>query len=461
MRQNGYGRIWTNGICGEGGGVVFEQSAGMNELEVGSGEMDEVGDAGTQDSEGRVGRRGIEDEPRIVSFGRATLERKVYFSRASLMTSGILNLPLLTMSAEPEPEHPVRQQRSLRPVATLIASRSAAPPIPASLQAKLLALASRGPATAPSATAPSVDDTTAALQATSIAPDPVPNPVPIPPRPAPPRIPPSFSRGRLRPGFTLKDIASSSSAGPSAGGAEGAGLGAGRPSFAVDPPRRPPPNNFCSPFSNFSKIVDPNGALNFNGKAVLHAAGVNFSNGAFYLINMGEMQLDEELGKGNYGTVKKVLHKPTNVFMAMKEIRLELDEAKLNAIIMELDILHRAVAPEIIEFYGAFFIETCVYYCMEYMDAGSLDKLQAAGVPEDVLGRIAGSMVRGLKFLKDELQIIHRDVKPTNVLVNRKGQIKLCDFGASGQLEKSLAKTNIGCQSYMAVSRLLSLLKHR
>lgn len=49
------------------------------------------------------------------------------------------------------------------------------------------------------------------------------------------------------------------------------------------------------------------------------------------------------------------------------------------------------------------------------------------------------------------------DVKPTNVLVNRKGQIKLCDFGASGQLEKSLAKTNIGCQSYMAVSPISSL----
>lgn len=43
------------------------------------------------------------------------------------------------------------------------------------------------------------------------------------------------------------------------------------------------------------------------------------------------------------------------------------------------------------------------------------------------------------------------DVKPTNVLVNRKGEVKLCDFGVSGQLEKSLAKTNIGCQSYMAV----------
>jgi len=142
---------------------------------------------------------------------------------------------------------------------------------------------------------------------------------------------------------------------------------------------------------------------------------------------------------------------------------------------MELDILHRAVHPEIVEFYGAFFIESCVYYCMEYMDAGSLDKLQGAGVPEDVLAKIAGCMVRGLKFLKDDLQIIHRgacplslslscnydtnlrprtDVKPTNVLVNKKGQIKLCDFGVSGQLEKSLAKTNIGCQSYMAPERI-------
>ena len=46
------------------------------------------------------------------------------------------------------------------------------------------------------------------------------------------------------------------------------------------------------------------------------------------------------------------------------------------------------------------------------------------------------------------------DVKPTNVLVNRRGEVKLCDFGVSGQLEKSLAKTNIGCQSYMAVRAL-------
>lgn len=155
---------------------------------------------------------------------------------------------------------------------------------------------------------------------------------------------------------------------------------------------------------------------------------------------------------------------------------------------MELDILHRAVAPEIVEFFGAFTIESCVYYCMELMDAGSLDTLTGGGVPanqikegdevpelrvpEPVLRRITASMVRGLKFLKDELQIMHRgqlhlslpgcsltlaDVKPTNVLINKKGEVKLVDFGVSGQLEKSLAKTNIGCQSYMAVSYVSSM----
>ncbi len=272
---------------------------------------------------------------------------------------------------------------------------------------------------------------------------------------------------RNRPGLKLSDMGVGASDDKPAPGT-GMGAGAGR---RAPPPGRLPDSGssnkgadggeqqngaMATPFSNFSKIVDPSGRLNFNGKAVLHASGVEFGNGTSFKINMAELELLDELGKGNYGTVRKVKHTQTHVEMAMKEIRLELDESKLNGIIMELDILHRATAPQIVEFYGAFFIESCVYYCMEYMNAGSLDKLygERGSVPEDVLARITGSMVRGLSFLKDHLQIMHRDVKPTNVLINSRGQVKLCDFGVSGQLEKSLAKTNIGCQSYMAPERI-------
>ncbi|OLL22166.1 MAP kinase kinase PBS2 [Neolecta irregularis DAH-3] len=210
-----------------------------------------------------------------------------------------------------------------------------------------------------------------------------------------------------------------------------------------------------SKFAEFSSFVDAQtGSLNFAGKAVLSSHGVDFTSGQSFRITMSEIAIHEELGKGNYGTVYKVLHKPTKVIMAMKEIRLELDHAKLNAIIMELEVLHKTSSPYIVEFYGAFFIEGSVYLCMEFMDGMSLDKLYLDGIPEDELGTITVSAVEALKTLKDDHNIIHRDVKPTNILINTLGKVKLCDFGVSGNLVASLAKTNIGCQSYMAPERI-------
>lgn len=77
-------------------------------------------------------------------------------------------------------------------------------------------------------------------------------------------------------------------------------------------------NAMGSAFANFSKIVDPSGRLNFGGKAILHASGVEFGNGTSFKINMEDLELKQELGKGNYGTVRKVRHTTTNVEMAMK-----------------------------------------------------------------------------------------------------------------------------------------------
>ncbi|EFX02360.1 map kinase kinase [Grosmannia clavigera kw1407] len=275
-----------------------------------------------------------------------------------------------------------------------------------------------------------------------------------------------------------------------------------------------------SRISDFKHYIDAEkGWITFEGAATITRTGVNFAGGHTFKISLDEIQVLEELGKGNYGTVYKARHakpaKPrfgpglsgfkqphippssvssispptaspqqslagsanspaigegsasadsasrgpaadatTGKVMAMKEIRLELDEAKFTTILKELVILHECVSPYIIDFYGAFYQEGAVYMCIEYMDGGSIDKLYAGGIPEPVLRKITYSTVIGLKSLKDEHNIIHRDVKPTNILVNTRGQVKICDFGVSGNLVSSIAKTNIGCQSYMAPERI-------
>ncbi|PRT56517.1 MAP kinase kinase PBS2 [Wickerhamiella sorbophila] len=206
----------------------------------------------------------------------------------------------------------------------------------------------------------------------------------------------------------------------------------------------------------YQKYIDiESGSLNFAGKAVIHSKGIDFSNGTSFQISLDELEPLEELGAGNYGTVTRVVHKPTKVEMAMKEIRLELDEASFRQILMELDILHRCHSEHMVDFYGAFFVEGAVYLCLEYMDGGSMNQIYENGIPEKYLREVSRSVVLGLKELKERHKIIHRDVKPTNVLSSSTtGKIKLCDFGVSGNLVASIARTNIGCQSYMAPERI-------
>ncbi|EOD45873.1 putative map kinase kinase ste7 protein [Neofusicoccum parvum UCRNP2] len=164
-----------------------------------------------------------------------------------------------------------------------------------------------------------------------------------------------------------------------------------------------------------------------------------------------------ELGHGNGGTVSKVQHAATKAIMARKIIHVEAKNEVRKRIVRELRIMHDCACPYIVSFYGAFQNESGdVVMCMEYMDCGSLDGISKnfGPVRVDVLGKIAEAVLGGLAYLYKQHRIMHRDMKPSNILVNSKGQIKICDFGVSSELEGSVAETFVGTGTYMAPERI-------
>ncbi|XP_070355453.1 dual specificity mitogen-activated protein kinase kinase 5 isoform X14 [Equus asinus] len=168
-------------------------------------------------------------------------------------------------------------------------------------------------------------------------------------------------------------------------------------------------------------------------------------------MNEQDIRYRDTLGHGNGGTVYKAYHVPSGKILAVKVILLDITLELQKQIMSELEILYKCDSSYIIGFYGAFFVENRISICTEFMDGGSLDVYRK--IPEHVLGRIAVAVVKGLTYLWS-LKILHRDVKPSNMLVNTSGQVKLCDFGVSTQLVNSIAKTYVGTNAYMAPERI-------
>jgi len=180
------------------------------------------------------------------------------------------------------------------------------------------------------------------------------------------------------------------------------------------------------------------------------------------LANFGEDLKNEdlkdiqELGQGNGGSVKKVEHTPTGTIMAKKIVLIDAKPSVRKQILRELQIMHDCNSPYIISFYGAFISDPNICICMEFMDKGSLDGIykQIGPIDIDVVGKVALGVLEGLTYLYDVHRIIHRDIKPSNILFNSKGQIKICDFGVSGELINSIADTFVGTSTYMSPERI-------
>ncbi|XP_015846268.3 putative sperm motility kinase W [Peromyscus maniculatus bairdii] len=139
------------------------------------------------------------------------------------------------------------------------------------------------------------------------------------------------------------------------------------------------------------------------------------------------------LGSGGFGEVKLACHLPTHTQVAVKV--LEKRKNSLADINTEVEILQSVEHRNTVNFFHVIDTSTITYLIMEYVSGTDLEVFlhERYFLEEDEARPIFQQVVSGVHFLHQK-RIAHRDIKLENILIDRAGNVKLCDFGMARQL---------------------------
>jgi mitogen-activated protein kinase kinase kinase len=153
------------------------------------------------------------------------------------------------------------------------------------------------------------------------------------------------------------------------------------------------------------------------------------------------------IGQGSFGSVFLALHAVTGELMAVKQVDMpsktsnEVDKRKesmVAALRREIDLLRTLNHPHIVQYLGSNSKDDKFNIFLEYVPGGSVAAmLNSYGkLKEPLIRNFVRQILLGLSYLHSK-DIIHRDIKGANILVDNKGNIKISDFGISKRVEVS------------------------
>lgn len=154
---------------------------------------------------------------------------------------------------------------------------------------------------------------------------------------------------------------------------------------------------------------------------------------------LGDFELHEILGEGESGTVFRARQVSLDRPVALKVLTpsLSRDPEALERFLAEARVTAKLHHPNIVRFIRVAMAEGLYYLAMEYIDGGSvraLIKANPAGLPETqtlALGKQIASALHAAHFAG----LVHRDVKPENILLTKEGEAKLADLGIAVKVD--------------------------
>nr|XP_010949277.1 cyclin-dependent kinase 3 [Camelus bactrianus] len=147
---------------------------------------------------------------------------------------------------------------------------------------------------------------------------------------------------------------------------------------------------------------------------------------------MDVFQKVEKIGEGTYGVVYKAKNKETGQLVALKKIRLDLEtEGVPSTAIREISLLKELKHPNIVRLLDVVHSEKKLYLVFEFLSQDLkkyMDSTPASELPLHLVKSYLFQLLQGVNFCHSH-RVIHRDLKPQNLLINELGAIKLADFG--------------------------------
>ncbi|KAI9261712.1 kinase-like domain-containing protein [Sporodiniella umbellata] len=167
------------------------------------------------------------------------------------------------------------------------------------------------------------------------------------------------------------------------------------------------------------------------------------------MTSVGCYEIGETIGQGSFGKVKKGIHKLTGKEVAIKKI------SKQHASMMAREIHHHKQLkhPNVVSLYEVITTESTIHIVSEYCPNGDLlDALESSGgrcFPERV-HRWFSQLIDAVHYCHSK-QIVHRDLKLENILLDANDNVKICDFGFARHVQKNQRlETFCGSLSYSA-----------